>query len=157
VDADGLKLLAQIQDWPHRLPAVTILTPHPGEMSLLTGLSVGEIQAERLATAERFSRRWGHVVILKGANSLVAAPDGRTALIPVATPALARAGTGDVLAGLAAGLRGQGMDPFEAATCAAWIHARAGVRSLETIGSSAAVLAGDVLEALGKVLQELNV
>jgi NAD(P)H-hydrate epimerase len=83
-------------------------------MSVLTGLSREAIQADRLEVALRCSRAWGHVVVLKGAFTLVAAPDGRLAVIPVATPALARAGTGDVLAGLIVGLRAQGLEAFQA-------------------------------------------
>jgi hydroxyethylthiazole kinase-like uncharacterized protein yjeF len=133
-----------------------VLTPHPGEMAVLTGLPVEEIQADRIATAERFSREWGHVVILKGAFTVIAEPDGRTALIPVATPALARAGTGDVLAGLVAGLRAQKMPAFEAAVSAAWIHGQAGLRAAEAFGATASVLAGDVLGAVPEIMAELE-
>ena len=155
VDADGLKLLAQLPNWWELPPAPAVLTPHPGEMAILTGLSSGEIQADRLRIAEMYARTWGHVVVLKGAFTLIAAPNGRTAVIPVATPALARAGTGDVLAGLIAGLRAQGLPAFEAAAAAAWIHAQAGLRAAETLGSTATVLAGDVLAATVDVLADL--
>ena len=156
IDADGLKLLARIQDWHKLLPALTVLTPHPGEMAVLTGLSINEIQADRIASAERFSHEWGHVVILKGAFTVIAEPEGRTALIPVATPALARAGTGDVLAGLVTGLRAQKMPAFEAAVAAAWIHGQAGLRAAEILGTTASVLAGDVLGAIPEVMAELE-
>jgi hydroxyethylthiazole kinase-like uncharacterized protein yjeF len=156
VDADGLKLLARIPGWPTLLPAPAILTPHPGEMAVLTGLPVDEIQADRVQTAERFSREWGHVVVLKGAFTVIAEPDGRTALIPVATPALARAGTGDVLAGLVTGLRAQKMPAFEAAVGAAWIHAQAGLHAAEILGATASVLAGDVLGAISEVMAGLE-
>ncbi|MCX7608966.1 MAG: NAD(P)H-hydrate dehydratase [Anaerolineales bacterium] len=154
-DADGLKLLAKIEDWAKRLPTPTILTPHPGEMSVLTDLSVEEIQRDRLAIARRFAAEWGHVIVLKGAFTVIAAPDGRTATIPVATPALARAGTGDVLAGLIVGLRAQGMEAYEAALAGAWIHAQAGLAAAHSVGNSASVLAGDVLDAIQQVLGEL--
>jgi NAD(P)H-hydrate epimerase len=155
IDADGLKLLARIPEWHKRLPPETVLTPHPGEMSVLTGLASAEIQQNRLQVAEHWAARWGHVLVLKGANTLIAAPDGFTALVPVATAALAKAGTGDVLAGLIAGLRGQRMDAFQAAACGAWLHAMAGLRAQEKFRSSAAVLAGDVLASLGDVIGEL--
>lgn len=148
VDADGLKLLSRLKDWPARLPAPAILTPHPGEMAVLTGLEKEELMADRLETAEHYARKWGHVVVFKGAFTIIAGPDGRTAVIPVATPALARAGTGDVLAGLIVGLRAQGMEAFEAAVAGAYIHARAGLQAEKELGSSAAVLAGDVLRAV---------
>lgn len=157
VDADALKLLTKLENWPRRLPANTILTPHPGEMSILTGLSVAEVQGNRLETARRFAQEWQQVVVLKGAFTVIAAPDGRTATIPVATPALARAGTGDVLAGLLVGLRAQGVDAYDAARAAAWIHAQAGLRAAEWRGSSAAVLAGDVLEMIPHILAELEI
>jgi hydroxyethylthiazole kinase-like uncharacterized protein yjeF len=156
IDADGLKLLARIPDWPARLPPLTVLTPHPGEMSVLTGLPKEEIQADRLGVAEKFSQQWGHVVILKGAFTVVSAPDGQTAVVPVATPALARAGTGDVLAGLVVGLRSQGVEAFPAAVAAAWIHAQAGLRSAKDLGSTTSVLAGDVLRAVPGVISDLR-
>ncbi len=148
VDADGLKLLARQPDWPSLLPANTILTPHPGEMSVLTGLSRDELQADRLGVARRYSQAWGHVVVLKGAFTVVAAPDGRSTVIPVASPALARAGSGDVLAGMIVGLLAQGLPPYEAAVAGAWIHAQAGVRAAESLGNSACVMAGDLIEGM---------
>lgn len=154
VDADGLKLLAGLRGWFTCLPAPAVLTPHPGEMAVLTGLPKDEIQADRLGFAERFSREWGHVVVLKGAFSVIAAPDGQTAIIPVATSALARAGTGDVLAGLIVGLLAQGVEPFQAAVAGAWIHAHAGIHAAEAIGSQASVLAGDVLRCVPDVLSQ---
>jgi NAD(P)H-hydrate epimerase len=155
IDADGLKLLARIEGWQAYLPAPAVLTPHPGEMAVLTGLETAEIQADRLAIAERFAHEWGHVVVLKGAYTVVASPDGRTAVIPVATAALARAGTGDVLAGLIAGFRAQGMAAFEAASAGGWIHAQAGLEAEKQLGGSAAVLAGDVLRSVAEVLRAL--
>ncbi|MGD0877958.1 MAG: NAD(P)H-hydrate dehydratase, partial [Anaerolineales bacterium] len=141
-DADGLKLLAKLPDWPKLLPAPAILTPHPGEMSVLTGLTTEEIQKDRLTVACKFAQEWGHVVVLKGAFTVIAAPDGRSTTIPVATPALARAGTGDVLAGLITGLRAPGVDAYDAARAGAWIHAQAGLTAARFQGSMAAVMAG---------------
>jgi len=155
-DADGLKLLAKLPDWPKLLPAPAILTPHPGEMSVLTGLATDEIQKDRLTVARKFAQEWGHVVVLKGAFTVIAAPDGRTTTIPVATPALARAGTGDVLAGLITGLRAQGVDAYDAARAGAWIHAQAGLTAAGFQGSTAAVMAGDVLEAIPDILANLE-
>ncbi len=156
VDADALKLLRRLPDWARRLPSPAVLTPHPGEMSVLTGLPKESIQADRLAVARRYSREWGHVVVLKGAFTVIAAPDGEAAIIPVATPALARAGTGDVLAGLIVGLRAQGMEAFTAAVAGAWIHAYAGLQAVETVGNPASVLAGDVLQAVIQVINDIN-
>ena len=156
VDADGLRLLAEIRDWYKKLPALSILTPHPGEMSALTGLSKEEIQEDRQAIASKYAKEWGHVVVLKGAFTVIASPDGRVTLIPVATPALARAGTGDVLAGLIVGLRAQGLDAFDAAVAGAWIHAQAGLYAADDLGTTASVLAGDVLNSVSDVLSDLE-
>lgn len=152
VDADGLRHLAKVEGWPKLLPAGTVLTPHPGEMSALTGLEKDAIQADRLGIALKYAAEWQQVLVLKGAFTIIAAPDGRATLIPVATAALARAGTGDVLAGLIAGLRAQGLDAYQAAVAGAWVHAQAGLYAAEKVGSEASVLAGDVLEAVADVL-----
>lgn len=156
VDADGLRHLIRIREWSRHLPPDTVLTPHPGEMAALTNLPVGEVQENRQEVASRFAAEWGHVVVLKGAITVVASPDGSACLIPVATPALARAGTGDVLAGAIVGLRAQGMPAYDAAVAAAWIHAQAGKAAEARIGASASVLAGDVLDSLATVLRDLS-
>jgi NAD(P)H-hydrate epimerase len=156
VDADGLRLLAQIKDWHSKLPAPAILTPHPGEMAVLTGLPKEEIQEDRRAVAERFAKDWGHVLVLKGAFTVIASPDGRMTVIPVASPALARAGTGDVLAGLIVGLRAQGLEAYEAAVAGAWIHAQAGLYAADDLGTTASVMAGDVLNSVSDVLSDLE-
>jgi NAD(P)H-hydrate epimerase len=156
VDADGLKLLAQVKDWQKKIPAPAILTPHPGEMSVLTELSKDEIQENRIAIASKYAREWGHVVVLKGAFTVIAAPDGRVTVIPVASPALARAGTGDVLAGLIVGLRAQGLEAYEAAIAGAWIHAQAGLYAADDLGTTASVLAGDVLDSVSDVISDLE-
>jgi NAD(P)H-hydrate epimerase len=155
IDADGLKLLASIPEWESKLPGESILTPHPGEMAILTGLGVSEIQADRVGIAERFAREWEQIVVLKGAFTVIAAPDGRTAIIPIASPSLARAGTGDVLAGLIVGLNAQGVEAYTAAVIAAWLHAQGGLLAENDIGNSACVLAGDVLRGVVKVLGNL--
>jgi ADP-dependent NAD(P)H-hydrate dehydratase / NAD(P)H-hydrate epimerase len=156
IDADGLKLLAQIEDWYQKIPAPAILTPHPGEMSVLTGLSTELIQDSRQELASQYAGTWGHVVVLKGAFTVVAAPDGRVTVIPVASPALARAGTGDVLAGIIVGLRAQGVDAYEAAVAGAWIHAQAGLYAADDLGTTASVLAGDVLDSISDVISDLE-
>ena len=156
VDADGLKLLAQLKDWYTKLPAPAILTPHPGEMAVLTGLSKEEIQEDRQEIARKYAKEWGHVVVLKGAFTAIASPDGRVTVIPVASPALARAGTGDVLAGLIVSLRAQGLDAFDAALAGAWIHAQAGLYAADDLGTTASVLASDVLNSISDVLSDLE-
>jgi len=155
-DADGLKLLAKINFWHKLLPAQAILTPHPGEMAILTGMSVDDIQKDRQGTALKFAKQWGHVVVLKGAFTVIASPEGRLVIIPVASPALARAGTGDVLAGCIVGLRAQGLEPFEAAVAGAWIHSQAGLYAADDLGTTASVIAGDLLGSISDVLSDLD-
>ncbi len=156
VDADGLKLLASLKNWSELLPKTAVLTPHPGEMAILTGLSTLDIQADRQAIATKFAQQWGHVVVLKGAFTVVAAPDRRVTIIPIASPALARAGTGDVLAGLIVGLRAQGMEAYEAAIAGAWIHAQAGLYAARELGTTASVLAGNIVNSISDVLSDLE-
>ncbi len=152
VDADGLRLLAKVEHWAEALPKESILTPHPGEMAALTGLEKDEIQKDRLGVALKFAADWGHVVVLKGAFTVIAAPDGRATVVPVAHPALARAGSGDVLAGLITGLRAQGLGAYAAAVAGAWLHAQAGLLAAEKVGAAASVLAGDILDAIPDAL-----
>jgi hydroxyethylthiazole kinase-like uncharacterized protein yjeF len=155
IDADGLKLLKRITKWEHTLPDHSILTPHPGEMAVLTEQTIEEIQSDRTASAQHWAKEWGHIVVLKGAFSVVAAPDGRTTVLPFATPALARAGTGDVLAGAIVGLQAQGVDAYDAAVLGAFLQGRAGEIAAARVGATASVLAGDVAAALPAAIAEL--
>jgi len=156
IDADGLKLLSKIDQWEKILPENTILTPHPGEMAIMTDMDLKDIQANRMMVAMEYAKKWGHIVVLKGALTIVSAPDGRLTIIPVAHPALARAGSGDVLAGIITGLLAQGIKPFEAATAGVWIHAQAGIEASERIGHPASVIAGDLLGSVATVLARLG-
>lgn len=152
IDADGLKVLAAIPDWHLHIPEGTILTPHPGEMAVLTGLTVEEIQQNREETAVKFASRWNCVVVLKGAGTLIADPTGRMYRLPLASTSLAHAGSGDVLAGMILGLRVQGIPAFEAASAAVWIHGKAGLWAALELGHPAAVMAGDLISQIGAVL-----
>ncbi len=156
LDADGLNLLSQHPELIDKLTPRCVFTPHPGEMERLTGLSIEEIQKDRKAVAREYAHRWQGIVILKGALTVIAEPSGRVAVIPVATPALARAGSGDVLAGMLTGFLAQGMESFDAACTAAWIHGRAGVLAEESVGHAACVLAGDILNAIPRVFHDLK-
>jgi len=155
VDADALKLMAAIEGWAVRLPAPAVLTPHPGEMAVLTGLDKDTIQADRVGVARKYAAEWGQVVVLKGAHTVVAAPDGRATIQPFATAALARAGTGDVLAGVIAGLIAQGLAPYNAAVAGAYVHGLAGVLAAQALGGTASVIASDVLEGVIEAMSEL--
>ena len=155
IDADGLNCLAKIEDWPDLLPDQCVLTPHPAEMARLCGLDVADVTADPWTLARQKAAEWGAVILLKGPFTAIAEPGGVLAVLPIATSALATAGTGDVLAGAIAGLMAQGLSPFEAACVGAWIHGQAGLLCAEAIGP-AATLAGDVLAHLGPVLRELS-
>jgi hydroxyethylthiazole kinase-like uncharacterized protein yjeF len=155
IDADGLNALASREHWWQELSVPAIVTPHPGEMSRLTGLPIADIQADRLQTAVGQASAWGTTVVLKGAHTVVAAPDGRARISPFANPALASGGTGDVLAGAIAGLVAQGLEPFDAAALAVYLHGRAGEKVRAELGD-AGLLAGDLLPMLPQVIKELS-
>ncbi len=155
IDADGLNNLARLDDWPRLLPEQTVLTPHPAEMARLCGLTVAQVVERRWDLAREKAREWGAVLLVKGPYTVIAHPDGRLAVLPVATPALATAGTGDVLAGAIAGLLAQGLEPFDAACLGAWLHGRAGLLCQEAVGPAGA-LAGDLLAHLPRALNELR-
>jgi len=118
IDADGLNILAATPEWHRRLPAGCVLTPHPAEFGRLARLPTSEVVANRLALTREKAREWGQVIVAKGANCIVAAPDGRTAIDPGANPLVATAGTGDVLAGAIAGTLTQGAPAWEGAVAA---------------------------------------
>lgn len=147
VDADGLNVLSDWDEWWKRLPEASVLTPHAGEMARLTKLSVREIEADRIGVASKFARMWQQIVVLKGAFTVLAGPDGKIVVMPFANPALATAGSGDVLSGALAGLRAQGLSAFDAALCGTYLHGRAGELARDEIGS-AGVLAGDLAARL---------
>ena len=125
-------------------------------MAVLTGLTTEETQSDRINIATKYAQEWGHVVVLKGAFTVIAAPYGDATVVPVASPALARAGTGDVLAGLIVGLMAQGLDAYDSAVAGAWVHAQAGLIAADAYGSTASVLAGDVLDAIADVMSDLE-
>ncbi len=154
LDADALNNLATRDGWWASLPAGCVLTPHPGEMGRLTGKSVEEIQSARMAIASEAATKWQQTVVLKGAGTIVAAPDGRVWLSPFSTAALASAGTGDVLAGTVAAMLAQGLPAPEAACCAVFLHGTAGDLLRKEMGD-AGVLASDVLGALPRARQEI--
>ncbi|MCB0078001.1 MAG: NAD(P)H-hydrate dehydratase [Anaerolineales bacterium] len=128
VDADALTMLSQRSNWWHEVRGKLVLTPHPGEMARLIDRSVSASQADRRRVAQAAAQRWQQVVVLKGAFTVVAAPDGRVALSPYATDALAKAGSGDLLAGIIGGLLAQGATPWDAACVGVEAHGAAGQR-----------------------------
>ena len=153
IDADGLNaLVGRLESLPER-SAPTVLTPHEGELGRLLERDSAEIKAHRLACAREAADRSGAIVVLKGDDSIVAGPSGTLAVNGVSSPALATAGTGDVLTGMVAALLARFDDPF-AATCAAvHAHARAGRLAAARVGAPESVIAGDVVEAIPAALR----
>ncbi len=155
LDADALNALAASAGWHDRLSLPRVLTPHPGEMARLTGTSVEEVQRDRLRCATEYAVATGSVVVLKGACTVVASPDGRARISGAANAMLATAGTGDVLAGLIAGLVAQGLDPFDASSAAVYMHAECGRLVGEGFGAAAG-LAQDLLRVLPEARRLLD-
>src|SRR5438552_5625549 len=155
IDADGLNALADSPRSKGKLGARRVLTPHPGELARLTGKTAEAINADRPGAARKAAREWGAVVVLKGARTIVAHPDGRISEDPHEVPALASGGTGDVLSGIIGGLMAQGSDPFTAAVTGVYVHAAAGRRIAERFGDSG-LLAGDLLPEIPLVMNVLR-
>ncbi len=146
-DADALNFAARHSGVLEETEAPLILTPHPGEMARLCGDSIPEIQADRLGAAKMKARETGGVVVLKGAATVTAAPDGRCAVNPTGNPGMAKGGSGDVLAGMIASLAAQGVSTFEAAAAGVYLHGLAGDLCAEKYGERA-MLPTDLISAL---------
>lgn len=157
IDADGLNLLTEIDEWWTKVPAERlVLTPHPGEMARLLKLNdASEVNNDRVGAARRAAQEWKQIVVLKGAETVIAAPDGKSSIGPAGNPALATAGTGDVLAGIIGGLIAQGVEPFDAARLGVFLHAQAGQIVRREVGEAGA-LAGDLLLRLPRAISELR-
>ncbi len=155
IDADALNALAQVERWHEQATAGSILTPHPGEMARLCGCSTAEVRRDRLGLARRKAAEWRQIVLLKGAYTVIAAPDGQAVVLPFANPALATAGSGDVLAGAIVGVLAQGVAPFEAAVLGGYLHGLAGELARRDLGE-AGVTAGDLLSRLPQAIRQLR-
>lgn len=155
VDADALNACAPADGPLAACKASLVLTPHPGEMGRLLGLSTADVQENRLASALEASRILGHVVVLKGAGSIVAESDGSYAVSPLAVPSLSHAGSGDVLAGAIGSLLAQGLDPAPAARLGVTIHSLAGENVGQKFGPAGAI-ADDLPEAIPGVIESLR-
>jgi hydroxyethylthiazole kinase-like uncharacterized protein yjeF len=155
LDADGINAHAADSEETDALEALarrtapTVLTPHAGELGRLLGLGREEVEHERLRRVREAAARAGAVVVLKGDDSLIADAGGRVAVSPGGSPALATAGTGDVLSGVIAALLAHGLDAFLAAAAGVWLHALAGREAARRTGAAESVIASDVIEALG--------
>jgi len=156
IDADGLNALVGALDVlsgsQDRLP---VLTPHPGEFSRLTGLTIAEIEADRFRLVRQFAIERHVVLLLKGARTLIADPQGRVRINSSGNVGLATAGSGDVLCGLIGGLIAQGLSPFDAASLGAWLHGAAADLLSDEIGS-VGMIAGDLLKTIPVVRHQLE-
>jgi hydroxyethylthiazole kinase-like uncharacterized protein yjeF len=153
LDADGLN--AVDAGLLRGRTAPTIVTPHPGEMSRLAGIPTSEVQADRVGVARRFAADTGVVVVLKGARTLVAAPDGELAICPTGNPGMATGGMGDVLAGVTGALVAQGLRPLDAACLAVYLHGAA-ADAVAARRGQVGLLAGDLLDELPPTLDRLQ-
>ncbi len=155
VDADGLNLLSTIPGWHRYFTSPAILTPHLGEMSRLDAPNASPNGAERIHWARGAAQEWNKVVVLKGAHSTVADPNGKAMISPFANPGLATAGTGDVLAGAIGGLLAQGMSLPDAAALGVFLHGAAGETVRADLGE-AGMVAGDLAPELPRTIKTLN-
>ena len=155
IDADGLNNLSGLPDWWQRLGGPAVVTPHPGEMATLTGASAAAVQRDRTGFARRWSSRWGVVVALKGAYTVMAEPGGMVRISPFANPGLASGGTGDVLSGIIAGLMAQGLPPADAACCGVYLHGRTAETVRARLGD-AGTIASDLINELPETIKGLR-
>jgi NAD(P)H-hydrate epimerase len=155
VDADGLNALGAWSAWAERVPTNSVLTPHMGEFSRLTQMTSADIMANREAVAREFAKQWNQIVLLKGAFTCIAEPNGQVTLLPFANPALATAGSGDVLAGIIVGLMAQGVSSRDAAIAGGYVHGLCGEFVRDEIGDAGA-LAGDLLSRIPRALRHIK-
>ena len=155
LDADALNILPKIPEWWQWLTDDAILTPHIVELSRLCGLGIDEIQSDRLGITRQLAAEWHQTIVLKGAYTVIATTDGRCRLSPFANAGLASAGTGDVLAGVIAGLAAQGLTPFDAASLGVYLHGTAAAMVKEKLGD-AGMVASDLLPALPLAIKQLK-
>jgi ADP-dependent NAD(P)H-hydrate dehydratase / NAD(P)H-hydrate epimerase len=155
IDGTGLTLLSAVESWWSDVSRKCVLTPHPGEFERLTGSPVRTSDQERGERCQAAARRFGQVVVLKGAHTVIAAPDERVAVASFEVAALATAGTGDVLAGLIGALLAQGVQPFEAACLGVYLHGRAGERLSWRLGD-AGLVASDLPFEVALARHELS-
>jgi hydroxyethylthiazole kinase-like uncharacterized protein yjeF len=153
-DADALNILSRTPRWWENARPDMVLTPHPGEMARLTGMSVSEVQSDRLKIATECARDWGVVVVLKGAGTVVANPEGRASVNPTGGPNLATGGTGDVLSGIIGSLMAQGLPSWKAAVAGVYVHGRAGDMVRRRLGNAGTV-AGDLIPVIPLAIKEI--
>jgi len=153
VDADALNAIAGGLELLKPRGDLTILTPHPGEMARLMDISLEAVQADRVGTAVECSRNSGCVVVLKGARTIVASPDGKYHVNMTGNPGMASAGTGDVLTGMIGALLARGVDPLNSALASVYLHGLAGDAAADA-STEHSMTAGDLLEFIGPTLKD---
>ncbi len=154
IDADGLNWLSRIERWWEQITNPTIVTPHPGEMARLTKRTLDEIKRDPWKIAVEFADQWNKVVVLKGGPTVIAAPGGVLWVAPGGNPALATAGTGDVLAGTIGGFLAQGLSPLDAAICGLHVGSRAAERAADAVGVYGMV-APDLLPQIAAAMRDI--
>lgn len=152
IDADGLNCLAEHLEILKKGKGQVIITPHPGEMSRLTKKTVKEVQSDRIGISQKFATDYNVIVVLKGAGTIIALPDGNTFINRTGNPGMASAGTGDVLAGMAAGLLAQKVSPVNASIAAVYLHGLAGDRVSQEKGQ-VSLIASDLIEVIPSILK----
>ncbi len=155
IDADALNAISENVEIMSKLQSAAILTPHPGEMSRLTGTPVAAVQSNRVNTAMEAAVQFGATIVLKGAGTVIASPDGEVWINSTGSPALASGGTGDVLTGTIVGLLADGIAPMDAAICGVFIHGLAGEMAADTLGE-VGVAATDLLPFLTKAIDLIS-
>lgn len=155
LDADALNLLSRQPRWWNNLKSPTVLTPHPGEMARLLNCQVVDIESNRIQAALEAAKQWQVTVVLKGAYTIVASSEGMARVSPFANPGLATAGTGDVLAGVIAGLSAQGLSPYDAAAAGVFIHAATAQSVQKELGDTG-IIASDLLPTLPKTIKSIR-
>ena len=155
IDADGLFALGGDLELLAGRTAATVLTPHEGELARLLGTTAAEVAAHRLASVREAARRSAATVLLKGAHTIVADPDGTAYVVPTGNPGLATPGTGDVLTGIIAGQLAKGLSATEAACLGAYVHGLAADMAVDTAFSTEGLIASDLFDFLPLAVERL--
>jgi hydroxyethylthiazole kinase-like uncharacterized protein yjeF len=155
IDADGITALASAPEVLKKCKTTLILTPHPGEMARLTGLTTEKVQDDRIGVARHFASAHGCIVVLKGSKTVIATPEEKIFINPTGNPGMASGGTGDVLTGMIGGLAAQGLVPLEAVKWAVFLHGLAGDRAARAVGE-APLIASDITNHIPDALSEVR-
>jgi NAD(P)H-hydrate epimerase len=154
LDADGINLLAKDLSVLRNLRTQMVITPHPGEMARLLGISVKEVQSDRINIARSFSKEWGVITVLKGSRTIIASPEGEIYINATGNAGMATGGSGDVLTGIIASLIGQGVKPLDAAVAGVYIHGLCGDNVAQRNGEHG-LIAGDLVQEIPNVMLDI--